>query len=166
VAAPPLITNLAPNTILMGERAYEQALDYIIQQAQKSLLIFDQDLSKGSFSSLARAEMLHHFLAQQGQLTMVLHETDYFTQHCPRLNVLLHTYGHAMRVFATNEYAKIARDHFVIADGAYYLKRFHTDQARFKFSFDDMDAVSGLTMRFEELLAQTSHVVSTSHLGL
>ncbi|HEY3301322.1 MAG TPA: hypothetical protein VGJ90_11160 [Methylophilaceae bacterium] len=160
------MTDLAPDQILTGIRAYEQALDLVIQGAQKTLSIFDENLSQGAYASMARAEVLRSFLANQGQLTLVLHDSTFFLNYCPRLISLMQTYHHAIQVYVTPDYMRHVKDVFVIADATSYVRRFHIEHARFKFSLDDKAAVSGLKMRFDELLASTAHSVSISALGL
>ena len=71
-----------------------------------------------------------------------------------------------MTVFETNDNAKVAKDCFVIADKTHYLRRFHIDQARFKYAFDDEEECASLTMRFNELLDETAEAVSVTKLGL
>jgi hypothetical protein len=161
-------TELKPNTVLLGERNYEAALNLVIAQAQHSLQIFDQDLSRGDFASLQRFELIQAFLAKNSlsKLTIILQNSDYFTQHCPRLFELLKLYGHKMVVYETNDHAKIAKDCFVIADKIHYVRRFHIDQARFKFALDDAEECANLNMRFDELLDETTEAVSTTKLGL
>lgn len=160
------MTDLAPDQILTGIRAYEQVLDLVIQGAQKTLSIFDEDLSQGAYASIARTEMLRSFLANQGQLTLILHDSTFFLNHCPRLIALMQTYHHAIQVYVTHDYVRHVKETFVIADATSYVRRFHIDHARFRFSLDDKAVVSGLKIRFDELLASTAHSVSISALGL
>jgi len=159
---------LIPNTIVLGERNYVQAIDIIIEKTQQELLIFDQDLRLGDYASVQRYEAIRHFLSQKptSQLTMVLHQADFFTTQCPRLFALLETYGHKMTVYITNDHAKIAKDCFVIADTLHYVRRIHVDQARFKFNLDDADTAAILKNRFHELLDETANTISPTQLGL
>jgi hypothetical protein len=160
--------NLKPNTILLGERNYEAALDLIIASAERELLIFDQDFTNGDYASLKRFEIINTFLSKNSlsQLTIILQSSEHFINHCPRLFGLLKLYGHKMTVYETNELAKVAKDCFVIADKKNYLRRFHIDQARFKYAFDDEVEVAALMMRYGELLDETTEAVSTTKLGL
>lgn len=159
---------LAPNTILLGERLYAQAIDLVIQQAQKTLLIFDQDFSHGDYASMLRFQSLQQFLSRDTHtvLTIILHQSEHLTAHCPRLMELLSVYGHKMTIYITNDSAKVAKDCFVIADDVHYVKRIHIDQARFKYALDDAESCAGLNMRFGELLEETSHTLSPTQLGL
>jgi hypothetical protein len=159
---------LIPNTITLGERLYAQAIDLVIQQAQHTLLMFDQDFSRGDYASVLRYQSLLQFLSRGAHttLTIVLHQSDYLTTYCPRLMELLTTYGHKMTVYLTNDSAKVAKDCFVIADDLHYVKRIHIDQARFKYALEDAETCANLHMRFDELLEETSHTLSPTQLGL
>jgi hypothetical protein len=159
---------LTPNTIIIGERLYAQAIDLVIQQAQHTLLIFDQDLSHGDYPSVSRYQLLQQFLNLDAhtKLTVVLHHSDYLTTYCPRLMELLTMYGHKMTVYLTNDSAKVAKDCFVIADDLHYVKRIHIDQARFKYALEDAESCANLHMRFDELLEETTYTLSPTQLGL
>lgn len=162
-------TNTAQlNTVQTGERNYAAALDLMIAAAQNELLIFDQDFIRGDYVSLRRYELLRDFLSKNAlsKLTIILQYAQHFANNCPRLLGLLETYGHKMTVYETNDVAKIAKDCFVIADKRHYVRRFHIDQARFKFAFDDEIEAANLNMRFDELLDETTETVSITKLGL
>ncbi len=159
---------LKPDTIILGERNYEAALSLVIAEAKDELLIFDQDLAHGDYASQKRFDLLFAFLSQNSlsKLTIILQNTEYFVNSCPRLFELLKLYGHKMTIFETNDNAKIAKDCFVIADNRHYLRRFHIDQARFKFAFDDENESANLLTRFGELMDETADAVSATRLGL
>ena len=161
-------TELIPDTIILGERNYEAALDLVIESATHELLIFDQDFTHGDYASVKRHALISDFLSKntQSQLTIILQSAEHFVQHCPRLFELLKRYGHKMTVYETNDIAKVAKDCFVIADKRHYLRRFHIDQARFKFAFDDENEAANLQTRFDELLDETTESVSATKLGL
>jgi hypothetical protein len=159
---------LVPDTIIFGEGLYNVATDLLIGMAERELLIFDQDLTKGDYASVKRYELLQDFLGKdpQNRLIMVLQETEQLPRRCPRLFDLLKTYGHAMTIYETNDQAKVAKDSFILADKQHYLRRFHADQPRFRYASDDMETVNMLTMRFDELLEASSHTLSSGKLGL
>ena len=161
-------TELKPNTIILGERNYEAALNLVIAKAQNELLIFDQDFVRGDYTSAARFELLFEFLSNNdlSKATIILQSTKHFVNNTSRLFELLKLYGHKMVVFETNDSAKVAKDCFIIADKRHYCRRFHIDQARFKYTFDDEETCASLSMRFEELLEETTEAVSVTKLGL
>ena len=161
-------TELKPDTIILGERNYEAALNLVIAKAQNELLIFDQDFVRGDYASAVRFELLFEFLSQNdlSKLTIILQSSKHFVNNCPRLFELLKLYGHKMTVFETNDAAKVAKDCFVIADKRHYCRRFHIDQARFKYAYDNVETCASLNMRFNELLEETTETISVIKLGL
>ena len=161
-------SELQPNSIILGERNYEAALDEVIARANSELLIFDQDFVRGNYASVARHDVLSDFLSKDplSKLTIILQSAEHFVKNCPRLFELLKRYRHKMTVYETNDVAKVAKDCFVIADKSHYLRRFHIDQARFKFAFEDTIEAANLNMRFDELLEETADTVSATRLGL
>ncbi len=159
---------LTPDQIITGEHLYAEAIDIILASAERELLIFDQDLSHGDFTSKQKYELFQQFLnkSPSNQLTIVLQDTGFFKNKCPRLLDLLTIYGHKMTVYETNETAKHAKDCFVLADDKNYVKRIHIDQARFRYGLNDLASASLLNTRFKELLEATHDVVTISRLGL
>ena len=159
---------LIADSVMLGERNYAAALDLVIAQAENHLLIFDQSFEKGDYASLKRFELIQQFLAKNApsELTIILQNAQFFSVNCPRLFDLLSIYGHKMRVFETNDFAKIAKDCFVIADKKHYCRRFHIDQARFKFALNDVETSASLLLRYDELLAETADTISVTQLGL
>ncbi len=159
---------LTPNVILLGERAFEAATLLLIVQAERELLIFDPDLSRGGYQGLQCYEALRDFLEKdrQNRLVIVLHEADFFSAHCPRLQYLFQTYSHAISIYVTDESACVAQDAFILADGKHYLHRFHINQARFKYVLDDEAAIKPLQERFDQLLEATSSAIFATSTGL
>lgn len=164
----PIYDVLTPDAVLFGEGLYREATDHVIGLAKHELLIFDHDLGRGDHASSRRFAQLQDFLSRApgNRLTIVLHETADFASRYPRLFGLLKIYGHAMTVYQTNDQAKVARDSFIVADRQHYLRRFHTDQPRFRYASDDAETVHMLCQRFDELLEATTHTVATHSLGL
>lgn len=161
-------TILEPDKIIIGEQLYSEAISLILKSAQQKLCIFDQDLSHGSFSSLEKFGVLHHFLSSNiaSELTIILQDASFFQNKCPRLLGLLEIFGHKMRVRVTNSSVRHAKDCFILADGRHYIKRIHIDQARFKYAFDDAHSVEALNNRFIELMEATEDTISLRPLGL
>jgi len=161
-------TTLEPDRIISGEQLYNEAISLILKNAQRVLLIFDQDLSRGNFSSLENFNYLQDFLSANiaSELTIILQDAGYLQQKCPRLLSLLEVYGHKMRVHITNSSAKHAKDCFILADGEHYIKRIHIDQARFKYAFNDRKNVEALNNRFMELADAIGDAVTVRPLGL
>ena len=163
-----MMEGLKPDEILVGEQSFEAATDLVIAHAERELLIFDTDLSKGGYASLKRFEAVRAFLAKsrQSRLVIVLHKTDFLTLRCPRLMGLLKTYSHAISICQTCEEARAASDALIIADQCHYLHRFHAEVARFKYALNDPVNVKPLYEWFGELLEASSPSVFSDTLGL
>ena len=161
-------TELKQDSVILGERNYETTLNIVIAHAENELLIFDQDFVRGDYASLQRFKLIEAFLSKNNlsKFTIILQNSEHFIQNCPRLFGLLKNYGHKMVVYETNDSAKIAKDCFVIADKQHYVRRFHIDQARFKYALNDVEECANLSMRFDELLDETTEAVSATKLGL
>ncbi|MDP1596204.1 MAG: hypothetical protein Q8S46_04995 [Methylotenera sp.] len=159
---------LHPNQIIDSEQLYSEAINIVLANAQRELLIFDQDLSRGGFASVEKYDLIQQFLSQNltSQLTIILQQTAFFTEKCPRLFSLLNNYGHKMNVHVTNQSVKHAKDCFILADGQHYIKRIHIDQPRFKYALSDVASVKALDTRFKELKEAIQDVVSVKKLGL
>lgn len=159
---------LIPDKIITGEQLYSEAISLILANAQRELLIFDQDLSHGNFSSTEKFSLLQNFLSGNitSQLTIILQDAGFFQNKCPRLLNLLQAYGHKMQVRTTNASAKHAKDCFILADGEHYVKRIHIDQSRFRYALHDKKNTEVLNNRFMELVEATADVVTIKPLGL
>lgn len=159
---------LIPNQVVLGERNYEAATALMLANAQRELKIFDPDLSRGAYQSLQVHDLLQDFLARDklNQLTIILHDSSFFSTRCPRLIELMKRYTHAITVYLTDEQGKVAQDAFVLADRGDYLHRFHVDHARFKYSQGDEVAARPLHERFDQLLEVTHSRLSIGAVGL
>lgn len=162
------MTSLPENTVLTSRRDYETALAAVLEHSQHRVFIFDTDLSFGGFETADNVDRLRALLVKQpaARVTLILQDARCLFDRCPRLLGLMQRYQHAMTVYETNDEGKRVSDSFVLADDHAYLRRFHVDQVRFKYSLDDVATVRLLGMRFEELLQLTHHQISTTPLGL
>lgn len=160
--------SLVPNQIIVGEHLYSDAIDFVLASAQQELLIFDQDLSHGNFTSLKKYTLLQEFLSTNitSRLSIILQDSAFFQEKCPRLFDLFTAYGHKMSVHVTNSSVKHAKDCFILADGQHYVKRIHIDQARFKYALNDKVGVEALNNRFKEFKEAIQDVVTIKPLGL
>lgn len=154
--------------MLSGEEAYAAAIDEVVERAQHTLHIFDADLVRGGYGSLARCDGLRGFLAKRrgNQLVMVLHQTDFLSGRCPRLMQLLKTHAHAFAVRQTFDHVRGVADPLIIADGRHYVHRFHQDGARFLLAFDDVEGGRALEGRFQQLMEASAPAVSSAITGL
>lgn len=159
---------LPQNKIIVGEQLYSKAISLILASAQRELFIFDQDLSRGDFYNIQNGDLFQQFLSKNpnNRLTIILQNTDFLKEKCPRLTNLLYTFGHKMTIYETNQTAKHVKDCFILADSQHYINRLHIDQARFKYGLNDATNVGILKSRFKELLEATQNIVSITKLGL
>ena len=97
---------------------------------------------------------------------MIVHETRWLEQTCPRFLALLKTWGHAMTVYRTGPEARNAMDPLLIADDRHFLHRFHVDGARAALAFDAPAAARPLVARFDEIWATGEPGLAGTVLGL
>ena len=159
---------LIPDTIIVGEQLYSEAINIILESAQRELLIFDQDLSHGDFASLEKYNLLYRFLSANiaSELKIILQDAGFFQAKCPRLGNLFEIYGHKMSVHVTDASVRHIKECFILADGKSYIKRIHIDQARFKYAINDETSTEVLNNRFTELTAAIEDIVPAKPLGL
>lgn len=163
-----VIPNNPQHTTLNGEAEYETAIDTVIANAERTLHIFDMDLTSGGYSTAKRCEALRAFLMKNraNRLVIVLHETDYLTRHCPRLMQLLNLHSHAISILQTHEHGRTASDPLVIADTTHYVHRFHADSARALLALHDPAGGHQMDERFGQLQEASAPAVFANTLGL
>lgn len=161
-------SNLKEHYMLAGEAEYAQAINQVIELAQRTLHIFDLNLAKGDYGTLSRHDALRNFLLRNpgNRLVIVLHETDHLTRYCPRLMNLLRIHSHAISIRETADHARSASDPFVIADKVHYVHRFHSSGVRFLLGFHDHQGASQLEERFDQLLEASQPASTVYSLGL
>ena len=144
-----------------------QGIDEVIDRARLIVRVFDIDLSQVGWSGADRAERLSAFLRRPGaRLELIVHDTRFLEQSCPRLVTLLKRYGHAMTVYKTGPEARSAMDPLTIADDRHFLHRFHVDGPRASLAFDSPLAARPLVARFEEIWATGEPGLTGTVLGL
>jgi hypothetical protein len=154
--------------VLVTVAAQVEAVDTLIGLAQRSIRVFDGDLSQMGWNSAVRAERIAAFLRsnRDNRLDIVVHDLRWVAQSCPRLTRLLKYYGHAITIRCTGEDAKHAMDPLVIVDDRHYLHRFHVAQPRAALGIDEPDEVRPLIERFEAIWASAEPGISATVLGL
>ncbi len=145
-----------------------EAVDALIDRARSQLRIFDVDGREWGWQRAERAERLAAFLRRRrgARIDMIVHETRWLEQSCPRLLALLRTWSHAMAVYRTGPEARGAMDPLIIADDRHFLHRFHVDGARAVLVFDTPSAARPLIERFDEIWATGEPGLSGTVLGL
>ncbi|MEO8004732.1 MAG: hypothetical protein ABI771_07490 [Betaproteobacteria bacterium] len=161
-------TEPAPqHTQLLGMVDHEKAIDTILQQAKKRILLFDHSLGKG-YNSVARTESIRKFLLanRRNTLQIVLHDTQSMDRYCPRLLSLLRAHGHAISIHETQLSAKSVYDPFIVVDDHSFVHRFHFDEVRGLLALDDPFEAHAFVERFAEIWEASSPAVSATTLGL
>ena len=147
---------------------HEFALRKILALAEKSLRIFDEDLSKLKLEHPENAEILQRFLSSDRQHTLqiVLKNTDPFQRNNPRLMKLLVAYPQSMNLFECPAQLASLNDSLFLADHNHALIRFHQDHVRSKAIINDSDECRPYLKRFEEILNEGGEQVCATPLGL
>lgn len=145
-----------------------EAIDAIIERARARLRVFDVDGTQWGWQGAERTERLAAFLrrGRGARIDMIVHETRWLEQTCPRFLALLKTWGHAMTVYRTGPEARNAMDPLLIADDRHFLHRFHVDGARAALAFDAPAAARPLVARFDEIWATGEPGLAGTVLGL
>ncbi|MBA3506242.1 MAG: hypothetical protein H0T80_10750 [Betaproteobacteria bacterium] len=156
------------NDVIVTASAYEAAIDELIGLARSKLQVFDIDLSAGGWNSAARANNVAAFLRRMPHthLDLIVHDTRWIEQSCPRLLALLTSLSHAMTLYRTGPEARSAMDPLVIADGRHFLHRFHVDHARAALAIEQAQEAKPLVARFDEIWATGEPGLGGSVLGL
>ncbi len=156
------------NDIITTASAYQAAIDELIGLARSKLQVFDIDLSGGGWNSAARADLLAVFLRRMPHthVDLIVHDTRWIEQSCPRLLPLLKSHSHAMTLYRTGPEARSAMDPLVIADGRHFLHRFHIDHPRAALGIEQLHEAKPLVARFDEIWATGEPGLGGSVLGL
>jgi hypothetical protein len=159
----------APRRETLGTVAAQvEAIDTLLAIAQRSVRVFDVDLSGMGWNGAARAERIGAFLkaGNGATLQIAVHDTGWIERSCPRLVGLLRVYGHALTIRRTGESARHAMDPLVIVDDRHFLHRFDIAQPRAAFAIEMPDEAKPLAGRFDEIWADAEPGVNATVLGL
>jgi len=147
---------------------HDSSLRKLLALAEKTLCIFDEDLSKLKLESAENAEELRRFLAadEHNSLRIVLRNAEPFRRSSPRLMKLLATYPLRMTILECPEHLASLADSLLIADDTHALVRFNKDHARAKVIINNAEECIPYVHRFEEILKEGGEQVSATTLGL
>jgi len=165
-AAPP--TPSSRRETLATVSAQVAAIDALIGLAQRSIRVFDVDLSETGWNDAARAEKIAAFLraSRTAKLEIIVHDTGWIERSCPRLTKLLRNYGHAITIYRTGEEARHAMDPMVIVDDRHFLHRLHISQPRAVLAIEEPIATQPLVERFEAIWTSGEPGIAATVLGL
>ena len=144
------------------------AVDEVIASAERTIRIFDADLTNRGFNSPARAEKLREFLVagRSHRILVALHETDGLERDCPRLLTLLRQFPMSIEIHRTLGEARNARDPFVLGDDHSVWHQLHVDQPRAIVALHSPQDALPIVQRFAEIWDLSEPAVSSTTLGL
>jgi hypothetical protein len=144
------------------------ALDELVALAQRSIKVFDIDLSWGDWNTRARCDALAAFMrgSRNGRVEIIVHDTRWLESSGSRLTTLLQRYSHAMTIYRSGAGARHAMDPLAIVDDTHFLHRLHIDRLNATLSIGDADRASPLVERFQEIWATGEPGLSGTTLGL
>lgn len=135
-----------------GMREYEELIDRMIPQTQRTIRIFDRSLGR-SYNTPERFELLRQFLlaSRVNRLMIALHDAARIERECPRILALMQQFSHAVTIRETLRPAKQVYDPFVIFDASHYVHRFHYEHLRAAQGTNDVLGAQQLIDRFSEI---------------
>jgi hypothetical protein len=144
------------------------AIDELVDIAEHTIRVFDDDLSEMGWNRPARAEKLAAFLrrSRTAKLDIIVHDTTWLECSGARMMNLLRTYSGAITVYRTGAEAKAAMDPLIIVDNRHFLHRFHVEQPRAALAIEEPHLVRPLVDRFNEIWATGEAGLSGTVLGL
>ena len=144
------------------------AIDTLIGLAQRSIRVFDVDLSSMGWNDAKRAATIVAFLRARrtAKLEIIVHDTGWIERSCPRLSNLLKYYSYAVAILRTGDDAKHAMDPLVIVDDKHFLHRFDIAHPRAELGIETPHAARPLIERFDAIRASAEPGLSASVLGL
>jgi len=154
-------------TRLESRAGIEQAIDEVILQARRQLVVFCGRLS-AEWNRQARVDPIRRFClaSRRNQLRIVVHDSAAAYRSCPRLLTLLRQFSHVISIQETLDHAKNVYDPFVLADDTHYLHRFHHDGPAGLLALDDPVGATVLHDRFEELWLASEPAIPATTIGL
>ena len=153
---------------LSTRREYRDALARLIGLAQRELRIFDPDFSDLEINSPQTYELLRAFMlrGRNNRLYIVVHDTGYIRNDCPRLLNLLRQFSDRMFIHQTQGEATSAQDSLVLADKLHFVRRPVQAQPRATLRLNDVQESQGMHLRFSEIWDNSFPAVSATTSGL
>ncbi len=147
---------------------YQAALNQLIVAAQHSIRIHDRDLEASGFNTTVVYEKLHRFCLAGGQrrIEILLDDTAYVQNRCPRLMTLLRDFSHVIEIRRTAAEGEQPDYGFVLGDRNIVLKRVDKGALQGQFDADDASSAAVLHQQFDYLWQRADGSVSATTLGL
>ena len=144
------------------------AIDEVVASAQRTLRVFDVNLTNRGYNSPGRTEKLRQFLVagRTHRLYIALHETETLQRDCPRLLQLLRQFPMSIEIHRTLAQARNAMDPFVVADDHSVWHQLHYEQPRAIVALRSPSDAMPIQQRFDEIWDLSEPAVSATKLGL
>lgn len=159
---------MTTSDVMTTWQAYEEALDLVLQRAQREIMIFDRDLERLFLDRPSRIEQLRRLVLPLGKnrLRIVVRQGENLLTRHPRLARLLEEgSSHFLLRRVADDLVQLT-DSIVIGDRHLALVRFHEDHARSRLIVDDEDAVFPYLNRCEEIWQESGTPISARPAGL
>ena len=145
-----------------------EAIDAVVDSAERTLRIFDVTLSNRGFNTPARAERLRQFLVagRAHRILIALHDTELLERENPRLLGLLRQFPMSIEIHRTLAQARNAKDPFVVADDHSMWHQLHFEQPRAVVALHSPADALPIAQRFDEIWELSEPAVSATTLGL
>ena len=146
---------------------YQAAFDRLIEVARLRICIYDSTLEKAGFDTPARHQRLREFCLAgvTRRIEILLDDTAYLQQQCPRLMTLLRDFSHVIEIRQTEVDSERPAYSFALADRNTWLKCFEKNAVTGQLALDD--AISTvLLQQFDQLWQRAPASVSATTLGL
>lgn len=144
------------------------ALDTLLVRAERTIAIFDRDLSAFELERPARIERLDTLLraGPQSLLRVVVHHSESLEKRMPRMQQLCLRLGHRLEIRRSPASLHSLQESVLIVDGRHVLRRFHADYWRGTCTLDDTFQAHAMLQRFEALWEQSDRCTAATNLGL
>lgn len=144
------------------------AQDQVIALAQRTIKVFDVDLSWGAWNARTRCDALGMYLRRfpGARLEIIVHDTRWLEASAARLMALLARHSHAMKIYRTGTTARAARNPLLIVDETHFVHRHHIDRVGGTLSIGSPERAKPLVERFDEIWATGEPGVTGTVLGL
>lgn len=151
-----------------GASDYIEALDTLCALATRSLCVFEKNLDGIGFNSEKRYDILRRFLiaSPSNRLQLLVHDTRYLAQNCPRMMMLLRQFSHNLQIYRTPQHLQSLSEPFAVADETHYVRRFHFDNTRGVLAQNDPQGARALQSQFGEMWSASRPGVSATTIGL
>lgn len=146
---------------------YQAAISNLINLAEHTLKICENDLAESDLGSLRNQQGLWAFFSQTspGRMQLLLANTGVLAQRHPRFIQLCDRFGHLIEIRQIPDYLSHKRQGWMIGDDEHYLIRHHYDWQRGESGCNSKYAAQ-LKQQFATLWEQSTPCSASQRLDL